>query len=101
MLTHDLEPAIDIVRLSTRRLFAMAKPVAHFLTSKEGTITEKPIRREDLKAFGQVCDANINAASDDIIKLIYLRRKSEIVGISDASSDVLSSLLCGPLAWLE
>ena len=71
----------------------MAKPVAHFLTSKEGTITEKPIRREDLKTFGEVCDANINAASDDIVKLIYLRRKFEILGISDASSDVLSSLL--------
>jgi ABC-type multidrug transport system ATPase subunit len=93
MLTHDLEPAIDIVRLSTRRLFAMAKPVAHFLTSKDGEITEKSIGKDDLKTFGEVCDANIAAASDDIIKLIYLRRKFEILGISDASSDVLSSLL--------
>ncbi|MCS5735100.1 AAA family ATPase [Herbiconiux daphne] len=93
MLTHDLEPAIDIVRLSTRRLFAMAKPVAHFLTSKAGTITEKPILHSDLKTFGEVCDANIAAASDIAIKLIYLRRKFEILGMNDASSDVLSSLL--------
>ncbi|MGM1016088.1 MAG: AAA family ATPase [Actinomycetota bacterium] len=92
MLTHDLEPAIDIVRLSTRRLFATAKPVAHFLTSKRGTITEKPIAKDDLKTFGEVCDANIAAASDDIIKLIYLRRKFEILGINDASTDVLSNL---------
>lgn len=92
MLTHDLEPAIDIVRLSTRRLFVTANPVAHFLTSKQGSITEKPIGREDLKTFGEVCDANIAAASDDIIKLIYLRRKLEILGINDASTDVLSNL---------
>lgn len=92
MLTHDLEPAIDIVRLTTRRLFATAKPVAHFLTSKQGSITEKPIGKEDLKTFGEVCDANIAAASDDIIKLIYLRRKLEILGINDASTDVLSNV---------
>ena len=93
MLTHDLEPAINIVRITTRRLFATANPVAHFLTSKDGIIAEKTIRKEDLKTFGEVCDANIAAATDDIIKLIYLRRKFEILGINDASSDVLSSLL--------
>jgi ABC-type molybdenum transport system ATPase subunit/photorepair protein PhrA len=92
MLTHDLEPAIDIVRLSTRRLFATAHPVAHFLTSKRGTITEKPIDKDDLKTFGEVCDANIAAASDDLIKLIYLRRKFEILGVSDARTDVLSNV---------
>lgn len=93
MLTHDLEPAIDIVRISTSRLFAAASPVAHFLTSRDGTITEKPILKSDIKTFGEVCDANIAAAADDVIKLIYLRRKFEILGISDSSSDVLSSLL--------
>lgn len=93
MLTHDLEPAIDIVRLSTRRLFAAAKPVAHFLTSRAGTITEKPILKSDIKTFGEVCDANIAAASDEAIKAIYLRRKFEILGIADSTYDVLSSLL--------
>lgn len=93
MLTHDLEPAIDIVRISTSRLFAMANPVAHFLTSKSGTISEKPILKSDIKTFGEVCDVNIALATDDFIKLIYLRRKFEIQGINDASSDVLSSLL--------
>lgn len=92
MLTHDLEPAIDIVRLSTRRLFVTANPVAHFLTSKQGSITEKPIGKDDLKTFGEVCDANIAAASDDIVKLIYLRRKLEILGINDDSTDLLSNL---------
>jgi energy-coupling factor transporter ATP-binding protein EcfA2 len=93
MLTHDLEPAIDIVRISTSRLFAAASPVAHFLTSRNGTITEKPILKSDIKTFGEVCDANIAAAADDVIKVIYLRRKLEILGISDSTSDVLSSLL--------
>lgn len=93
MLTHDLEPAIDIVRLSTRRLFAAARPVAHFLTSRAGTITEKPILKTDIKTFGEVCDANIAAASDQVIKIIYLRRKLEILGLADSTYDVLSSLL--------
>lgn len=93
MLTHDLEPAIDIVRISTSRLFAAASPVAHFLTSRDGTITEKPILKSDIKTFGEVCDANIAAAGDDVIKVIYLRRKFEILGISHSASDVLSSLL--------
>lgn len=93
MLTHDLEPAIDIVRLSTRRLFAAANPVAHFLTSGAGVIMEKPILKSDIKTFGEVCDANIAAASDEVIKVIYLRRKFEILGISDSTYDVLSSLL--------
>lgn len=93
MLTHDLEPAIDIVRISTSRLFASARPVAHFLTSRAGAITEKPILKSDIKTFGEVCDANIAVAADDIIKVIYLRRKYEILGVSDGSSDVLSSLL--------
>lgn len=93
MLTHDLEPAIDIVRISTSRLFVAAKPVAHFLISKKGVITEKPIQKADIKTFGEVCDANIANATDDVIKVIYLRRKYEILGVSDGSYDVLSSLL--------
>jgi len=93
MLTHDLEPAIDIVRISTSRLFTAASPAAHFLSSRGGRITEKPILKSDIKTFGEVCDANIAAASDDVIKAIYLRRKFEILGISDSTTDVLSSLL--------
>ncbi|SKB03145.1 AAA domain-containing protein [Agreia bicolorata] len=92
MLTHDLEPAIDIVRISTSRLFTAAHPVAHFLTSRRGAITEKPITRSDIKTFGEVCDANISAASEDIVKCIYLRRKLEILGRNDSTYDVLSSL---------
>jgi energy-coupling factor transporter ATP-binding protein EcfA2 len=93
MLTHDLEPAIDIVRISTSRLFTAAKPVAHFLTSRNGQIAEKPISKADIKTFGEICDANIESATDDAIKVIYLRRKFEILGISDATYDVLSSVL--------
>lgn len=94
MLTHDLEPAIDIVRIGTARLFTAAHPVAHFLTSREGSISERPILRTDIKTFGDVCDANIAAATDDVIKCIYLRRKLEIMGAADgAPYDVLSSLL--------
>lgn len=93
MLTHDLEPAIDIVRISTSRLFAAANPVAHFLTSKDGQISEKPILKSDIKTFGQVCDANISAAGDEVVKCIYLRRKLEILGDTGLSYDVLSNLL--------
>lgn len=93
MLTHDLEPAIDIVRISTSRLFTATRPVAHFLTSRNGQITEKLIEKADIKTFAEVCDANIASATDDVIKVIYLRRKLEILGDLDATYDVLSSLL--------
>lgn len=67
--------------------------MVHFLSGRQGTVTEKPIQPEDIGTFSQVCTANISSASAVIIKCIYLRRFSEVHGARDTAYEVLSSLL--------
>jgi energy-coupling factor transporter ATP-binding protein EcfA2 len=93
LLTHDIEPAIDIVRTSTSGQFQAADPAVHFLQSREGHVEEKPIKPADIMTFSQVCDENIDSSADPVIKCIYLRRRYEVHGERGAAYDVLSSLL--------
>jgi ABC-type Mn2+/Zn2+ transport system ATPase subunit len=93
LLTHDIEPAIDIVRTGTSSQFIAARPVVHFLSGRAGTVTEKPIEPGDITTFSEVCDSNISSASDSIIKCIYLRRSFEVHGAKGVAYDLLSSLL--------
>jgi energy-coupling factor transporter ATP-binding protein EcfA2 len=93
LLTHDIEPAIDIVRTATSGQFQAATPAVYFLQSREGQVEEKPIKPEDIMTFSQVCDKNIASSADPIIKCIYLRRRYEVHGERGAEYDVLSSLL--------
>jgi energy-coupling factor transporter ATP-binding protein EcfA2 len=92
-LTHDIEPAIDVVRTATSGQFQASEPVAHFLLSQNGRVKEKQIQRDDIMTFSQVCDANIGSSADDAIKCIYLRRRYEVHGDTGTEYDVLSSLL--------
>lgn len=91
LLTHDIEPAVDIVR--TTGQFAAAKPVVHFLSGRSGSLSEKVIRPEDIQTFTQVCDDNIRAATDQIIQCIYLRRLFEVHGTRGDTYELLSSAL--------
>jgi energy-coupling factor transporter ATP-binding protein EcfA2 len=93
LLTHDIEPAIDIVRTATRNQFAAVRPAASFLESRLGIVTEKPIGKNDIHTFSEVCDVNIASSSEDLIKCIYLRRRYEVHGELNSEYDVLSSLL--------
>ncbi len=93
LLTHDIEPAIDIVRTATSGQFQAAEPAVHFLRSSEGMVEEKPIKPADIMTFSQVCDENIASSVDTVIKCIYLRRRYEVHGVSGAEYDVLSSLI--------
>jgi energy-coupling factor transporter ATP-binding protein EcfA2 len=93
LLTHDIEPAIDIVRTATSGQFQAATPAVHFLQSREGRVEEKPIKPADIMTFSQVCDENIASSADPVIKCIYLRRRYEVHGERGAEYDVLSSLL--------
>lgn len=93
LLTHDIEPAIDVVRTATSGQFQATEPRVHFLISREGRVEEKEIQRADIMTFSQVCDANIASSADDVIKCIYLRRRYEVHGDTGAEYDVLSSLL--------
>lgn len=93
LLTHDIEPAIDVVGIGTSGQFQAARPTVHFLSTRLGQVTEKVITKADLLTFSQVCDANIASSCDPIIKCIYLRRRYEVHGDRRDSYDLLSSLL--------
>ena len=89
MLTHDLEPIIDVYTLAEK---FTPIPVAAYLASKKGVLTETAIDRTDLKTFGAICDENIKRPCDDIVKITYLRRYYEIVS-DDLPYQLLSNLL--------
>ena len=77
MVTHDIEPAVDIVR-SLSKVFHKVNPNAYFLTSKRGVVTETRIEKSDILTFAQICTSNIQSLTDEVIKCIYLRRHFEI-----------------------
>lgn len=93
LLTHDIEPAIDIVLNPTSRQFTMTKPTAHFLQSLAGSVRESLIEKRHISTFSQVCTANIATSSDTVIKCIYLRRLYEVHGVLGDEYQILSSLL--------
>lgn len=93
LLTHDIEPAIDIVRTATSGQFLATSPAVHFLQSRDGVVEEKPIMPADIMTFSQVCDENVQSSSDPVVKCIYLRRRYEVHGERGVEYEVLSSLL--------
>jgi energy-coupling factor transporter ATP-binding protein EcfA2 len=93
LLTHDIEPAVDIVR--TTGQFVAANPVVHFLSGRAGQLSEKPINAADIKTFSEVCDENISSSTDRLIQCIYLRRRFEVHGALGGEYELLSSLLHG------
>jgi ABC-type Mn2+/Zn2+ transport system ATPase subunit len=92
MLTHDIEPAIDVIR-SVKRLFQHPKPTAYFLASRSGIVLETEIKEGDIQTFAQICAANVNALSDEVIQCIYLRRHFEILNDFGDEYNYLANLL--------
>lgn len=90
MLTHDIEPVIDMIKNLAQNF--QPRPLAHFLTSKGGTITEKEIRRDDILSFPQICEYNISSAKHCAIKAIYLRRHYEIIDDKGLEYQLLSNV---------
>lgn len=91
MLTHDLEPVIDMVRSLGHSFQPM--PVAGFFTAANGVVTERAIGRDDLVTFAQICAENIATAKSGAVKAIYLRRHFEILDDKGFAYHLLSSLL--------
>ncbi len=94
MLTHDIEPAIDMIRIKgiNQKLHAL-NPSASFLSSSNGIVKEVEILREDIQTFAKICTKNIKSADNDIIKVIYLRRHYEILDNFGDEYNLLASLL--------
>lgn len=93
MLTHDIEPAIDVIR-SVKRLFQHPKPTAHFLFSKSGVVSEIEIQDSDIQTFAQICAANVrDLVQDEVVKCIYLRRHFEILNDLGGEYNYLANIL--------
>lgn len=82
LLTHDFEPVIDTVY--NHPSFFEGTPAAYFLENCGGLIEPRLIQKSDIQSFIQVASANISSNDHIVTKLIYLRRKEEILnGHSD------------------
>lgn len=90
LLTHDIDPIIDMFKVLYGKIEPV--PVASFLKSRNGTLEETPILKSDLQTFAQVCDENILVCTDDINKLIYLRRYFEVLDDKSEAYQLLASL---------
>lgn len=92
MLTHDIEPAIDIVK-SMAHKFQDPKPSATFLSCRQGEVKEATITSDDIRTFAKICKDILSEDIDDVIKAIYLRRHYEILDNVGLEYNLLASLL--------
>lgn len=91
MMTHDLEPIIDVLHALPRRFQPL--PVAAFMSLNAGKVDETPIAREDLSTFGRICDDNVLSSKNDVVRLVYLRRYFEVQNDKGLPYQLLSNLL--------
>jgi ABC-type multidrug transport system ATPase subunit len=89
MLTHDLDPIIDTVKV-LKEFNNLCE--ANFLSNKQGLLSEKRIKKQSLLSFAQICKSALKSDLDDIVKLIYLRRNFEIIDDIGNEYQVLSNL---------
>jgi ABC-type Mn2+/Zn2+ transport system ATPase subunit len=94
MLTHDIEPIIDTIKI-LKNIFQGSAPSAYFLSTKSNIISEKEIKSSDIKTFTEICQQTIQSVDDEIIKCIYLRRYFEASNKRELEYHLLSSLLHG------
>lgn len=90
MLTHDLEPIIDTVKV-LQQFSNLAE--SKFLSNKTHILTEIEIKKNNLLSFPQICKKVIESNLDIIVKLIYLRRHYEILDDRENAYQVLSNLI--------
>lgn len=92
MLTHDFDPVVDLIHTSCIRCRFNPTPVASFLHNNNGQLTEKAIAPNNIKSFIEIADLNISGAADEINKLIYLRRKLEVLGDKGPAWQLLANI---------
>ena len=90
MLTHDVEPIIDTIKVFSTR--SSSQTAASFLKLSGGNISEIEIRRDDIQTFAQICKSAIRSEKHDLIKLVYLRRDLEISDSKGDAYEVSSNL---------
>jgi hypothetical protein len=89
MLTHDLDPVIDTVKV-LKEFNNLSE--SNFISTKNGVLSETEIKKNNILSFAQICKKTLNSEIDNIIKLIYLRRHYEILDDLGNEYEVLSNL---------
>lgn len=90
LLTHEFNIVIDCIYNFKSKI--LPTPIAHFLSIKEGNLSEKEIKKEDIKSFVEIAKLKFESNIDMINKLIYLRRLLELKGSKKLEWNLLSSL---------
>ena len=88
MLTHDFEPIIDMKYVLPDRFNCNAK----FLENVEGILIEKEIKKCNIHTFLEIAEENIDKLTENINKLIYIRRYYEITDKNSLVYDLTASL---------
>jgi ABC-type Mn2+/Zn2+ transport system ATPase subunit len=92
MLTHDIEPIIDSVKVLYEKFGNQTS--SYFINTKNNQIQELEIKKDDLLSFSQICNQIIYSSSiNEIIQIIYLRRYYESIDDKSNEYEVLSNLL--------
>lgn len=90
LLTHEFNTVIDVI-YNMPYNFSPA-PKAAFLTTKNGVLSEKEIKKTDIKSFGEIVRSNINSGINSLNKLVYLRRLLEIQKTDSLAWQLLSNI---------
>ena len=90
LLTHEFNTVIDVI-YNMPYNFSPA-PKAAFLTTKNGVLSEKEIKKTDIKSFGEIARSNINSGINSLNKLVYLRRLLEIQDTDSLAWQLLSNI---------
>lgn len=90
LLTHDLDPIIDMVYHHSDRFPA---PFVTFIENKHGQLFEQVITRACIQTFIEVCKSNLSDDINEISKLVYLRRMLEVANENSNAFQVVSNLL--------
>jgi energy-coupling factor transporter ATP-binding protein EcfA2 len=91
MLTHDVEPIIDMVKSLAHKFSNQTS--SSFLKLKAGRISECLIGKDDIQTFSHIWKKTLASNKDDVIKLIYMRRHFEIADNKGDAYQVLSNVL--------
>lgn len=90
MLTHDIEPIIDAIKSLSDQFSNQTS--AFFLKLIKGEIAEIEIKKADIQTFAEICKNVLSTCQDQIVKLVYMRRRYEIGEEKSDAYQILSNL---------
>lgn len=90
LLTHEFGTVIDCVKTMAHKL--SLGPIAHFLKTVDGILTEKEITKSDIKSFVDIANSAMASDIDSLNKLVYFRRLEEVKGNKSNAWELCSNI---------